>query len=146
MGFAGYVTVCVRLYCVSCHCLTLHVSAYMAIFRCVGYFYFRMPKGICFGGFFFCLFLHVVTLCTFPCLFFLFCFSSLILLLFFCYESVSLGIEPLYDLWTDDQILLPAGSLLCERCCLVYGAPSLTRGRVCILQCNHSIVRVAQNP
>jgi hypothetical protein len=24
MGFAGYVTVCVQLYCVSCHCLTLH--------------------------------------------------------------------------------------------------------------------------
>jgi hypothetical protein len=27
MGFAGYVTVCVQLYCVSCHCFTLHVSA-----------------------------------------------------------------------------------------------------------------------
>jgi hypothetical protein len=27
-----------------------------------------------------------------------------------------------------------------------YGAPSLTRGRVCNLQCNHSMVRVAQNP
>jgi hypothetical protein len=26
------------------------------------------------------------------------------------------------------------------------GAPSLTRGRVCSLQCNHSMVRVAQNP
>jgi hypothetical protein len=26
------------------------------------------------------------------------------------------------------------------------GAPSLTRGRVCNLQCNHSMVRVAQNP
>jgi hypothetical protein len=35
MDFAGYVTVCVQLYCVSCHCLTLHVSAYMAIFRCI---------------------------------------------------------------------------------------------------------------
>jgi hypothetical protein len=30
MGFTGYVTVYVQLYCVSCHCLTLHV----------GYFYF----------------------------------------------------------------------------------------------------------
>jgi hypothetical protein len=38
MGFAGYITVCVQPYCVSCHCLTLHVSAYMAIFRCVAYF------------------------------------------------------------------------------------------------------------
>jgi hypothetical protein len=28
----------------------------------------------------------------------------------------------------------------------VYWAPSLTRGRVCNLQCNHSMVRVAQNP
>jgi hypothetical protein len=28
----------------------------------------------------------------------------------------------------------------------IYWAPSLTRGRVCNLQCNHSLVRVAQNP
>jgi hypothetical protein len=28
----------------------------------------------------------------------------------------------------------------------IYWAPSLTIGRVCNLQCNHSIVRVAQNP
>jgi hypothetical protein len=28
----------------------------------------------------------------------------------------------------------------------IYWAPSLTRGRVCNLQCNRSIVRVAQNP
>jgi hypothetical protein len=38
MSFVGYVAVCVQLYCVSCHCLTLHVSAYMAIFKCVVYF------------------------------------------------------------------------------------------------------------
>jgi hypothetical protein len=47
MGFAGYVTVRVQFYCVGCHCLTLHVSAYMAIFRCVGYFLFHMPEGMC---------------------------------------------------------------------------------------------------
>jgi hypothetical protein len=29
---------------------------------------------------------------------------------------------------------------------LLCGAPSLTRGRVCSLQCNQSMVRVAQNP
>jgi hypothetical protein len=52
MGFVGYVIVCVQLYCVSCHCLTLHVSAYMAIFRCVVCFYFHMPEGICFAGIF----------------------------------------------------------------------------------------------
>jgi hypothetical protein len=34
MGFAGYVSVCVQLYCVNCHCLTLHVSAYRAMFVC----------------------------------------------------------------------------------------------------------------
>jgi hypothetical protein len=28
----------------------------------------------------------------------------------------------------------------------ICGAPSLTIGRICNLQCNHSIVRVAQNP
>jgi hypothetical protein len=38
----------------SCRCFTLHVSAYMAIFRCVGYFYFHIAEGICFAGF--CLF------------------------------------------------------------------------------------------
>jgi hypothetical protein len=52
MGFAGYVTVCVQLYCVSCHCLTLRISTYMAIFKCVGYFFFHIPEGICFAGFF----------------------------------------------------------------------------------------------
>jgi hypothetical protein len=30
----------VQVYCVSFHCLSLHVSAYMAIFKWVGYFYF----------------------------------------------------------------------------------------------------------
>jgi hypothetical protein len=40
MGFAGYVPVCVQRYCVRFHCLSLHVSAYMAIFKCVGYFIF----------------------------------------------------------------------------------------------------------
>jgi hypothetical protein len=46
MGFEGYVTVCMQLYCVSFHCLTLHVSAYMAIFKCVGLFYFHIPERI----------------------------------------------------------------------------------------------------
>jgi hypothetical protein len=35
----------------SCRCSTLHVSAYMAIFRSVGCFYFHTPEGICFAGF-----------------------------------------------------------------------------------------------
>jgi hypothetical protein len=55
MGFAGYVSVCVQLCCVGFHYISLHVSAYMAIFRCVGYFYFHMPEGFCFAAFF-CLF------------------------------------------------------------------------------------------
>jgi hypothetical protein len=37
MGIAGYVSICVQLYCVGFHCLSLHVSAYMAIFKCVGW-------------------------------------------------------------------------------------------------------------
>jgi hypothetical protein len=70
MGFAGYVTVCVQLYCVSFHCISLHGSAYMAIFRCVGYFYFHMPEGFCFAAFFPSFFsrgltLHV-SICVFP--------------------------------------------------------------------------------
>jgi hypothetical protein len=79
MGVAGYVTVCVQLYCVIFHCLSLHVLAYMAIFKCVGYFHFHMPEGFCFAAFF-----QVVTLCTFPFVFFLCCFSSLILLFLAC--------------------------------------------------------------
>jgi hypothetical protein len=35
----------------SCRCSTLHDSAYMAIFRCVGCFYFHIPEGICFAAF-----------------------------------------------------------------------------------------------
>jgi hypothetical protein len=46
---------------------------------------------------------------------------------------------------TCDQILLPVG-MLSEICGPVCGAPSLKRGRVCNLQCNHSMARVAQNP
>jgi hypothetical protein len=34
MGFTGYVSACVQLYYVGFHCLSLHVSAYMAISRC----------------------------------------------------------------------------------------------------------------
>jgi hypothetical protein len=41
-----------------------------------------------------------------------------------------------------NQILLPVGMLLSCFC----GAPSLTRERVCNLQSNHLMVRVAQNP
>jgi ABC-type uncharacterized transport system permease subunit len=45
MGFAGYVSVCVQLYCVGFHSLSLHVSVYMAIFKRIGYFYFHIPEG-----------------------------------------------------------------------------------------------------
>jgi hypothetical protein len=43
MSIAGYVPVCVQLYCVGFHCFTL-VSAYMAIFKCAGYFIFICLK------------------------------------------------------------------------------------------------------
>jgi hypothetical protein len=35
---------------VSCHCFTLHASAYMAIFRCVGCYYSHVLEGISFAG------------------------------------------------------------------------------------------------
>jgi hypothetical protein len=54
--------------------------------------------------------------------------------------TVCLGIE--HPCGTCDQILLPVGMLLSSFC----GAPSLTRGRVCNLQCSHLMVRDAQNP
>jgi hypothetical protein len=44
--------------------VSLHVSVYMAIFKC-GIFYSHMLKGFCFAATF-CIFLHVVTLCMFP--------------------------------------------------------------------------------
>jgi hypothetical protein len=53
--------------------------------------------------------------------------------------SMSLYRAPLWYLRPD---LLPVGML---RSC-IYGAPSLTRGRVCNLRCNHSMVRFVQNP
>jgi hypothetical protein len=31
--------------------IVVHVSAYVAIFKCVGFFYFRIPEGICFASF-----------------------------------------------------------------------------------------------
>jgi hypothetical protein len=43
MGFAVYVSV-MQPYCVGFHCLSLHVSAYMAIFRRAGYFIFICLK------------------------------------------------------------------------------------------------------
>jgi hypothetical protein len=51
---------------------------------------------------------------------------------------------PLWDLRPDITSCpnVPVSNL---RSCL-YGVPSLTRGQVYNLQCNHSMVRVAQNP
>jgi hypothetical protein len=58
--FAAFFT-CPALYCVGFHCLTLHVSAYMAIFNCGIFFiyiYFHMFKDsasmLLFAAFFTC--------------------------------------------------------------------------------------------
>jgi membrane associated rhomboid family serine protease len=97
MGFAGYVAFCVQLYCVGFHCLTPHVSANMAIFRCVGYFYFHCLKESALL-FFFLPFLsrgHTlhVSICVFPVLFsfinFLFLACVFVCLLFLCCEAES---------------------------------------------------------
>jgi hypothetical protein len=60
-------------------------------------------------------------------------------------QSVCIGIE--HPCGTCDQILFPVRyvSVWNLRSC-IYWAPSLTRGRVCNLQCNHSMVRIAENP
>jgi hypothetical protein len=61
MGFTGYISVCVLVDCVGFRSFTtLHVSAYMAIFKCVGYFYsyFHMPEGFCFAALFLPFFSH----------------------------------------------------------------------------------------
>jgi hypothetical protein len=57
--------------------VSLHVSAYVAIFTCIGYFIFICLKDS--ASLFFLPFFHVVTLCVFPPVFFL-CFPSLFLL------------------------------------------------------------------
>jgi hypothetical protein len=55
-------------------------------------------------------------------------------------QRVYPGVEPTLGLVTRYYFLS-------EGCCLVsVGAPSLTRGRVCSFQYNHSMVLVAQNP
>jgi hypothetical protein len=51
---------------------------------------------------------------------------------------------PLWDLWPD--ITSCRNIAVWNLLSFIYWAPSLTRGQVCNLQCNHSIVRVAQNP
>jgi hypothetical protein len=55
MDFAGYVSICVQLYCVGFHRLSLHVSAYMAIFMC-RIFHIHLLEGFCFAAFFFAFF------------------------------------------------------------------------------------------
>jgi hypothetical protein len=50
---------------------------------------------------------------------------------------------PLWDLWPD--ITSCRNVAVWNLGSFIYGAPSLTKGRVSNLQCNHSMVRVAQN-
>jgi hypothetical protein len=56
----------------------------------------------------------------------------------FCYR------EPLWNLQPDIISFWNVAAWNLRSC--ICGAPSLTRGRVCNLQCNHWMVRVAQNP
>jgi hypothetical protein len=51
---------------------------------------------------------------------------------------------PLWDLWPD--IISWRNVAVCNLRSCICGVPSLTRGRVCNLRSNHSVVRVAQNP
>jgi hypothetical protein len=62
-------------------------------------------------------------------------------------QSVSQQVLVSSTLWDlrPDITSCPNVAVCNLRCCFC-GAPSLTRGWVCKLQCNHSMVRVAQNP
>jgi hypothetical protein len=57
--------------------------------------------------------------------------------------SISWYRAPLWDLRPD--ITSCRNVAVCNLWSCIWGAPSLTRGRVSNLQCNHSMVRVAQN-
>jgi hypothetical protein len=88
---------------------------------------------------------HVVRLCAYDC-----SLSKLKSKLLYDWQSVSQSVNiswyrvPLWDL-RPDIISCRNVAVWNLRSC-IYWAPSLMRGRVCNLQCNHSIVRVAQNP
>jgi hypothetical protein len=58
--------------------------------------------------------------------------------------SVSWNRAPLWDLQPDITSCRNVGLISMRS--YIYWAPSLTRGRVRNLQCNHKMVRVAQNP
>jgi hypothetical protein len=68
------------------------------------------------------------------------CFHEEVTLRLTVGQSVCLGIE--HPCGTCNQILLPIRMLLSY----IFVVPSLTRGRVCYLQCNRSMVWVDQNP
>jgi ribosomal protein L24E len=59
-------------------------------------------------------------------------------------DSMSWYRAPLWDLWPDIISCRNVAVWNLRSC--ICGAPSLTRRLVCNLQCNHSMVRVAQNP
>jgi hypothetical protein len=77
MGFAGYVSVCVQLYCVGFHsftaCFGLH--GHLQVFTI---FYIHLLEGICFAGFFSRDHTLHISICVFPVLF------SFVILLFPC--------------------------------------------------------------
>jgi hypothetical protein len=66
--------------------------------------------------------------------------------LLYNWQSVSMSWYrvPLWDLRPD--IISCQNVAVWNLRSFIYWAPSLTRGQVCNLQCNHSIVRVTQNP
>jgi hypothetical protein len=66
--------------------------------------------------------------------------------LLYGWQSVSMSWYrvPLWDLWPD--IISCRNVAVWNLLSCIYGAPTLTRGRVCNLRCNHSMVRVSQNP
>jgi hypothetical protein len=63
------------------------------------------------------------------------------------WQSVSQNLlvsSPPWDLWLDNTSCWKVAVWKLQSC--FCGAPSLTRGWVCSLQCNHSVVQAAKNP
>jgi hypothetical protein len=124
MGFAGYVAVCVQLYCRCFLVLHLVVTVYTTCFGLHGHlqvcriFLLSYSWRNLLRWVFFCLFLHVVTLCTFPVVFFvLFFFVNfavscvcVCLLAFSCCLSVSCFLSEVYIR------VLPTRTFTLQRC------------------------------
>jgi hypothetical protein len=113
MSIAGYVSVCVQLYCVGFLCLSLHASAYMAIFKCVRYVIFICLKDSAsplFSAFFSRSHILHVSICVF----------FLFFLRYFCCFLACVCLNPLLAYYVTIVLVVFAQSHLKDGCELGY--------------------------